>query len=147
VRLDLTLFQSEARQALALGLTDPTPAVAMARSAISRYRGDLLPHDLYEDWADAPREAARRTMLDLLDLCAASAAERSDLDELRRVVERTIELAPYDDERYLKAASVLLEQGRKGAALTVVRRARAVLAELGLEPSLQLLRLERSLAA
>jgi DNA-binding SARP family transcriptional activator len=86
-------------------------------------------------------------MLDLLDLCAASAAERSDLDELRRVVERTIELAPYDDERYLKAASVLLEQGRKGAALTVVRRARAVLAELGLEPSLQLLRLERSLAA
>ena len=63
------------------------------------------------------------------------------------MVERTIELAPYDDARYLRAASVLLEQGRKGAALAVVRRARAALSELGLEPPLQLLRLERSLVA
>jgi hypothetical protein len=58
---------------------------------------------------------------------------------------RTIELAPQDDGRYLRAALLLLEQGRKGAALTVVRRARAALS--GLEPSLQLVNLENDLVA
>jgi len=73
--------------------------------------------------------------------------ERSDLDELRRLVERTIELAPYDYERYLKAASALVDQGRNGAALTVVRRARTALRELGLDAPVQLVNLERSLAS
>jgi DNA-binding SARP family transcriptional activator len=86
-------------------------------------------------------------MLDLLDLCASAAAKSGDLDEARRVVERTIELAPYDDERYLKAASLLLEQGRRGAALAVVRRAQAALADLGLAPPGSLANMERSIGA
>jgi DNA-binding SARP family transcriptional activator/ATP/maltotriose-dependent transcriptional regulator MalT len=147
MRIDLAQFHAEARQALALGVTEPTAAVAVARSAISRYRGDLLPHDPYEAWTELPRQQARNLMLDLLDLCAGAAAERGDLDELRRVVVRTIELAPQDDGRYLRAALLLLEQGRKGAALTVVRRARAALSDLGLEPPLQLVSLEKDLVA
>ncbi|HJS94878.1 MAG TPA: BTAD domain-containing putative transcriptional regulator, partial [Solirubrobacteraceae bacterium] len=139
VRLDLEQFRQEARQALSLGVAGGNAAVAIARSAIARYRGDVLPHDLYEEWADAPREDARRTMLDLLDLCSAAAAQRGDLDEARRMVERTIELAPYEDDRYLKVASILHEQGRRGAALSVLRRARSTLSELGvpLPPELQ----------
>jgi DNA-binding SARP family transcriptional activator len=147
VRVDLALFEAEARRALALGLGEPTLAVAVARSAISRYRGDLLPDDLYTEWAERPREHARRRMLELLDLCADVAVKRGDLDEARRVVELSIDLAPYDEERYLKAAVALLEQGRRGAALSVVARARTALAELGLEPPLHLLRLERSIVA
>ena len=68
-------------------------------------------------------------MLELLDVCAGAAAERGDLDEARRMVERTIELAPDDDDRYLKVVSILQEQGRRGAALSVLRRARSTLAE------------------
>jgi DNA-binding SARP family transcriptional activator len=147
VRLDLARFQREAREALALGAGDPGAAVAVARSAIARYRGDLLPQDLYEEWADEPREDARRTMLELLDLCAAAAAQRGDLDEARRMVERTIELAPYDDDRYLKVASILHEQGRRGAALSVLRRARSTLSELGVPLPAQLQDLEQSLVA
>ncbi len=133
VRVDLAQFQRDAREALALARGDRTAGVAVARSAIARYRGDLLPHDLYEEWADTPRESARRTMLDLLDLCAGAAAERGDLDEARRLVERTIELAPFEDDRYLRVAEILQAQGRRGAALSVLRRARATLATLGLE--------------
>jgi ATP/maltotriose-dependent transcriptional regulator MalT len=147
VQLDLARFKLEARQALALGVTGANPAVALARSAIARYRGDLLPHDLYEQWADAPREDARRTMLDLLDLCAAAAAERGDLDDARRMVERTIELAPYDDDRYLKVASILREQGRRGAALSVLRRARSTLTELGVPLPAELRDFEETLVA
>jgi Bacterial transcriptional activator domain len=107
----------------------------------------LLPHDLYEEWADGPREEARRTMLDLLDLCAAAAARRGDLDEARRTVERTIELAPYNDDRYLKVATILFEQGRRGAALSVLRRARSTLSELGVPLPPQLQDLEQALVS
>ncbi len=139
VHVDLERFRQEARQALAASSGDPDAALALARSAIARYRGDLLPHDLYEDWADAPREEARRTMLELLDLCAATAARRGDLDEARRMVERTIELAPHEDDRYLRVATILREQGRNGAALSVLRRARSTLDAIGvpLPPHLQ----------
>lgn len=142
VRVDLAEFERDARAALA-GRADI--AAALAGSAIARYRGDLLPHDLYEAWADEPRERARRTMVELLDLCARNAAERGDLDEARRMVERTIELAPHDEDRYLRVASILREQGRRGAALSVLRRARSTLAELGVPLPPQLRELEESL--
>jgi ATP/maltotriose-dependent transcriptional regulator MalT len=147
VQVDLELFQAEGRRALALGLAEAALAVAVARAAVARYRGDVLPDDLYEDWARTPRERARRTMLQLLDLCADAAAARGDLDETRRVIELTIDLAPYDDARYLRAATALLEQGRRGAALTVVRRARAALAELGIKPPANLISLEETIVA
>jgi DNA-binding SARP family transcriptional activator len=147
IRVDLTQFEAEGRRALALWPAEPALAVAVARAAIARYRGDLLAGDPYEEWAELPREHTRRTMLRLLDLCADAAAQRGDLDETRRILELTIDLAPYDDERYLRTASTLLEQDRRGAALTVVRRARTVLAELGLPPPRRLLTLEQSIVA
>ena len=53
LRVDLAEFHREAREAQALS-GDAGAAVALAASAIARYRGDLLPHDLYEEWADGP---------------------------------------------------------------------------------------------
>lgn len=146
VRLDLAQFHDEARRALALKGGADLAAVAIARSAIARCRGPLLPHDPYAQWAEAPREAARQTMLGLLDLCAEAAADRGDLDEARRMVERTIELAPYEDDRYLKVAVILSDQGRKGAALSVLRRARSALAQIGIDPPEALSALEARLA-
>jgi hypothetical protein len=105
-RLDLAQFLEEARRAQSIGFGDGAAAVAIARSAIARYRGRLLPHDAYEPWIEEPREAARRAMLDLLDLCAEVAVERGDLDEARQMVERTIELAPYEDDRCTSVAGL-----------------------------------------
>jgi DNA-binding SARP family transcriptional activator len=147
VRVDLDEMLAEARRAEALATTDLALAAAIARGAIVRYRGELLPEDRYEDWAERPRQQARLALLDLLDLCAGEAARRGDLDGVRRMVERTIELAPYDDVRYLHAATALLEQGRRGEALSVVHRARSAFAEIGLEPPRPLLELERSIVA
>jgi DNA-binding SARP family transcriptional activator len=138
VRTDLAQFHREAQQALALRAGDPGSALALARSAMARYRGELLPGDLYELWADEPRQAARRTMLDLLDLSATAAAERGDLDEARRAVERALGLAPFEDDCYLKVARIFSKNGRRGAALSVLRRARAVLAPLGVDVPLEL---------
>lgn len=147
IRVDLAQFHTEARQALALRPGDPGAAVAVAQSAIARYHGDLLPDDPYEAWADEPREAARRAMLDLLDLCATVAAERADLDEARRMVERSLEIAPFEEDRYLRVARILRDQGRTGAAVSVLRRARAVLAPLGIDVPLRLPETGKAVAA
>ena len=147
IRVDLDQFHTEARQALALRSGNPGAAVAVAQSAIARYRGDLLPDDPYEAWADEPREAARRAMLDLLDVCATAAAERADLDEARRMVERSLEIAPFEEDRYLRVARILCDQGRTGAALSVLRRARAVLAPLGIDVPLKLPETSKAVAA
>lgn len=147
VSLDLDEFAGEARRAHALAPKDLALAAAVARGAMSRYRGELLPDDRYEDWAEERRREAQATMLDLLDLCATEAAGRGDLDALRRTVERTIEFAPYDDVRYVRTASTLLEQGRRGEALAVVHRARSAFAQIGLDPPGPLLELERTLVA
>lgn len=145
VMVDLHEFVVDTQAALALAAGDLRLAAARARSAIARYHGRLLPDDLYEDWAEKPRREAESAMLDLLDLCAAEAATRGDLDTLRRAVERTIEFAPYDDARYLRAASALLEQGRRGEAVAVVKRARSTFAQIGLDPPDPLIDLERRL--
>jgi DNA-binding SARP family transcriptional activator len=62
-------------------------------------------------------------------------------------VERSIHLAPYDEGRYLSAASILRDQGRRGAALSVLHRARSTLARIGVDPPRELSELEESLTA
>ena len=142
-RADTMTFEQHARRALALAAQRSREAVSSARAALAHYRGDLLPDDPYEPWAQAARERLRRHALALLDLCAASAASAGDLDEAVRCLERAIEMAPDEEERYLGAARHLLTQGRRGAARAMAARARQVLSELGLSPPRSLLDLEQ----
>ena len=58
LRVDLQEFLSEAGRAVALAGAEPALAAAVARGAMARYRGDLLPEDRYEDWAEKPRRRA-----------------------------------------------------------------------------------------
>ncbi|HET6873273.1 MAG TPA: BTAD domain-containing putative transcriptional regulator [Acidimicrobiales bacterium] len=133
VRSDLWEFHRDARRAIALAGGDPMAAVSMGRAAIARYRGDLLPDDLYADWAEGARRAAQRTLVDLLDLCARAAAERGDLDEARRLVERAMTNDPYEPEHYMGVVRILGRRGQHGGALSVLRRAAAVLGPLGID--------------
>jgi DNA-binding SARP family transcriptional activator len=142
-RTDTMVFEQHARRALTLAAQRSREAVSSARAALAHYRGDLLPDDPYETWAEAARERLRRHALALLDLCAASAASAGDLDEAVRCLERAIEMAPDEEERYLGAARHLLTQGRRGAARAMAARARQVLSELGLSPPRSLLELEQ----
>jgi DNA-binding SARP family transcriptional activator/ATP/maltotriose-dependent transcriptional regulator MalT len=143
VTTDVQAFGDNARRALALAAAQSREAVSAARAALARYRGDLLPEDQYEPWLEAPREQLRRQALALLDLCRASAAAAGDLDEAVRCLERAIELAPDEEERYVAAASHLLMQGRRGAARGMARKARAVVEDLGVRPPPALVELEQ----
>jgi DNA-binding SARP family transcriptional activator len=142
VTVDLEQFDVEVQRVLALRHDDAGLAASVARGAMARYHGELLPDDRYEGWTEVPRERARRGMVDLLALCADEAAARGDLDEVRRLVVRAIEVDPYDDQLYVRAAAVLLDHGRRGEALSVLRRARVALGELGLDVPASLASLE-----
>src|SRR4051794_36765051 len=60
VTIDADEFAATADDALA----DRSPRAA--RAALDGYRGDLLPDDVYEVWAEEPRVQHRRRYLDLL---------------------------------------------------------------------------------
>ncbi len=141
--IDADRFQQQANAArVARSAGDERHAAALARSALARYRGDLLPDDRYEDWTAVARERLRSIYLDLLDLLAGAAEREADFDETIRMIERAIEVEPYDEQRYVRLARQLWSQGRAGSALAALGRARAALTELGLEVSAELVGLE-----
>jgi DNA-binding SARP family transcriptional activator/ATP/maltotriose-dependent transcriptional regulator MalT len=135
VTIDATSFDEAAGHALA---APESERAGMARRAASMYAGELLPGDRYEDWAAAPRERLRRRYLALVDLLADDAEARGDLDEAVRQLDAGSAIEPLDERRYLRAARMLLLQGRRASARDVVRRALAVGAELDISPSAEL---------
>ncbi|HTX62421.1 MAG TPA: BTAD domain-containing putative transcriptional regulator, partial [Acidimicrobiales bacterium] len=147
LRIDVAALLEDTRRAEALSATDPTAAAALARGAVVHYRGELLPDDPYAEWAEVPREAAKRTVLELLELLTNVATAHGDLDGTRWAVERAVDLAPEDDRWYARAVETLAAQGRRGAALAVLRRARRELDAQGFELPNRLVALERSLVS
>jgi DNA-binding SARP family transcriptional activator len=139
VSVDATLFAVESQAVMNL---EGAQRHAMARTAVSRYRGDLLPFDLYADWAVVPRERLRRRYLGLLDLLAEDAVMRGDRREAVTWFERGIDVEPDDEDRYLAAARQLVDDGHRGRAVLMLRRARAASARLDLPPSAGLCALE-----
>ncbi len=135
---DVAGFERAAAEALA---APRHRRAGLARRAVARYAGDLLPGDRYEDWAAGPRERLRRRYLSLVDLLAADAEERGDLDEAIRQLDVAIACEPLDDSRPTHAARLLLSQGRRASARDVVGQALAVVDGLGVEATPELRRL------
>jgi len=135
VEVDAHLFERDARRALgenggsAGGHAD---AVATARAAVARYAGELLPDDLYEPWAAAPRERLRLRCLSLLDLLAAASRANNNSHEELIALERAMEVDPDDAGRYLAAAESLRAQGKRLAAYSMLLRAKSALTAAGL---------------
>jgi DNA-binding SARP family transcriptional activator len=145
---DLVEFDVHARRARdAIAAGDPGGAAAWARSALANAKEDLLPDDRYETWAEEPRQRFNAARLELIDAIAGEAEDRADVDEAIRQVERAIELQRYDEVRYVRLATLLASQGRIGSARDTLRRARAVLDELDLDPSTSLEQLQATLGA
>ena len=144
---DASIFETHARAALAArSAGEISRALGAARAAVARYGGELLPDDRYETWAAGPRDRLRGRYVELLDMLAADAAERGDVDEAARLLRRGCECEPLDEDRYLRLARMLASQGRTGSAWAALTRAREALAGLDLAPSPALVMLESELS-
>ena len=126
--VDATRFEVTAARALG---ADPAERVGAARAALAVHAGDLLPGDLYEDWAAGPRERVRRRHLALVDLVARDAVARDDLDEAIRLLDVGLEAEPFELWRHVEVARALVRQGRPRAAAAAASRALAVCDDLG----------------
>ncbi len=115
VSIDVDRFEALAARAL----SDRDDSVA--REAIELYRGDLLPHDLYEEWTEARRDGLRLRHLDLLRL-------------LERW-EAVVEIEPTDELAHLALMRRHAASGDRHAALRQFERMeRALRGELGVTP-------------
>lgn len=146
VDVDIAVFESTARRALALPPGAPERQ-AWAKQALSWCSGELLPEDIYHEWAAAPRERLRHYRLALLDLVADEAAAAGDVAGALRRWQEAAQVEPYDETRYVKMARLLIDDGRWGAAHAVLDRAEAALRDLGLTLSPGLVEIRRQLAA
>lgn len=124
VRVDLEEFEAAARRALSSG--EPATCAAV----VTRFGGDLLPEERYEEWAVAPRERVQRLYLDLL--------------RAGRLWAELAEADPTDEAAHRELMEEHFEAGRLHAAIRQFQRLRTVLTrELGVLPSPQTLALYR----
>ena len=116
-----------------------------AAAALALYEAGDSPHLAYRDWAIAARQQLRRQALAMHDLLAADAEADGRLDDGIRTHLEAIEMDPTTERRYLAAARLLAEQGRRSRALQVVDEAVTALTREGLDPTPELLRFEHYL--
>lgn len=128
-RIDAAEFDAASAAAFAQGAT--SQGAQHARDAIALYTGDLLLDDPYESWAASPRERLRNRYLALLDLLAREAEARVAIDEALGFLERGIETDPLGEERYLRAARLLLADGKRLRAASMLRRGEQVFELVG----------------
>lgn len=146
VRVDGHLFEEDAQRALRMAGAGDRAGVITARSALARYQGPLLPDDPYQSWAAAPRERLAALQLHLLDLLVDEARRAGDDEEALRLLQRGIEADRYEERRYLLAARILVDEGRRTRAAEMLVRAQEVAGELGVPPSDEITELARQIA-
>ncbi len=128
VQVDAARFQRLARSALENG------GIAAAKSALAVYGGALLPHDLYEPWAEQHRLHLGRLYTELLH-------QAEDWHQ-------ALSADPADELAHLALARRYAEIGDRGAALRQLDQLdQVMLHELGLEPSEQAAALRRKVLA
>jgi predicted ATPase/DNA-binding SARP family transcriptional activator/tetratricopeptide (TPR) repeat protein len=120
--LDTEAFDEACRRARETG--DPGDFALAAQL----YRGDLLPEDRFEDWADAPREAYRDRRLGLLADYAGALLERGEHAQVVDIAGTVTAADPFHEGAYRILMAALTASGRRYEALAAFDRLREALA-------------------
>ncbi len=132
--VDITAFRSLAERALSRQAA-PDEAIALASEALSWYGGELLPGDRYADWAASTRESLAQLHLHLMDLLVNDAVSEGRTAEALSMLERLIDIDPYEEHHYLLAARLHADSGNRRRAMSALARAERAMLELGVPPS------------
>jgi predicted ATPase/DNA-binding SARP family transcriptional activator len=99
------------------------------RAAVELYRGELLPEDRFEDWAEGPREAFRERHLGLLVESAEVLSERGEHTQVVDVASAVTAVDPFHEGAHRTLMRALAASGRRYEALAAFDRLREALAE------------------
>ena len=107
-------------------------AAGRLREAVAMYRGPFLPEDLYEPWAEAPRDRSRASYAAALSSLATDAADRRDHDAVIELAQRLLEADPYNSDAHRRLIEALDRSGHHGAAQQARDRYSHHMHELGI---------------
>jgi DNA-binding SARP family transcriptional activator len=99
------------------------------RTAAELYRGDLLPEDRFESWAEGPREALRERRLGLLVEYAEVLSGRGDYAQVVDIMGAVTAADPFHESAQRALMTALAASGRRYDALAAFDRLREALAE------------------
>lgn len=129
LRVDVEEFEAAAKEARRVR------TVGAYREALEVYAGDLLPEDLYEEWAEERRAELRRTHLELLVELACLEEESGNLPEAIAALRKAVGKEPLHEEAN---AALMRVYARAGWLAEVVKQYRRLEEELrrrlGAEP-------------
>ncbi len=120
------------------GLRAARPAEALChfRAALELWRGDPLPEDLYDDWAQPYRARLIRAKLEALEGGASAALAAEDRQQALELAEEAVALEPLRESAHLLVVRALASSGDAAGALAAYERMRErLLEDLGLDPS------------
>ena len=129
VSIDVDTFETLATQGLrARGIGELT-------AAVDAYGGDLLPEDLYEDWADGRREALARLHIEALLALSDVLERQGTLFAAIERAEQALVVDPVREDAHRQLIRLFALSGRRDQALRQYQQCREVLAEeLGVDP-------------
>jgi predicted ATPase/DNA-binding SARP family transcriptional activator len=99
------------------------------RAAAELYRGDLLPEDRFEDWAEAPRAALRERRLGLLLDFAEVLSAHGDHARVIEVIGTVTAVEPFHEGAHRTLMRALVASGRRYEALAAFDRLRDTLSD------------------
>jgi DNA-binding SARP family transcriptional activator len=121
----------EQRAVEAMRSNDPK----LFEAALDLYRGDLLPEDLYEDWAVAPRERMRGLYIDLLHQFSRLREESGDYVAGIGLLQSLVAADPTNEEAHQRLMRLYAITGNRGGALRQYRQCIGALRrDAGVEP-------------
>lgn len=142
VTTDVEEFEGLLEDAEASG--DPVVQREFLEQAVALYRGEFLP-GFYEEWVLAERlrlaDLFENALGQLTDSCAEQGLFPRGLSYARRLVA----LNPWLEDRHCRVIEVCLQSGNLAAAQRQDREMRAMLAELGEEPTSRALELSEKM--
>lgn len=131
---DVGAFE-EAAAAAFEGTLPAEVASALARDALAKYSGELLPSDRHAEWTAGPRATLNGTRLQLLDLLYSRELSSGSRQDALSLLEELISANPSDERYYLQLATLHLEAGNRSRMRAAVSRGERMLADLGVQPS------------
>lgn len=121
---------------------------AAYRTAIELYAGELLPEDLYEEWAEGRRDGLRQTHVRLLVELAGLYEERGEYGRAVEALRKATANDPTLEEAYVGLMRLQALSGRPEGALAECERLRDVLSRrLGTRPGAATRHLRDEIAA
>lgn len=108
---------------------------AAYEAAIAAYGGQLLPDDLYEDWAISKREELQRTFIRVLSEYARVAESLGLTEKAIGAMQQAVSIEPGLESAHIRLMKLYTAQGDRHRAIRQYQTlVRALKAELGIDP-------------